>query len=155
MNCEIWVRFTTDASVCSLRMKHYARFIARRSRSWIIPSSGLATRRGKPLAEAFGRTVARHGYTCYVCAVCRNHAHLIVRVHRDKGDIIWRNLVDESREETHPTWSQRPYAVFLHTPQRVRQCVRYVEDNPVKEGLSTQRWDFVVPYDNWPFHGKR
>jgi hypothetical protein len=28
----------------------------------------------------------------------------------------------------------------------------YVEQSPLKEKLPTQRWDFVAPYDNFPFH---
>jgi hypothetical protein len=28
----------------------------------------------------------------------------------------------------------------------VARAVRYVEDNPLKEGKRRQRWSFVVPY---------
>jgi hypothetical protein len=26
------------------------------------------------------------------------------------------------------------------------QAIRYVENNPIKEGKPAQKWDFVVPY---------
>ena len=42
--------------------------------------------------------------------------------------------------------------MFLYTPQQVRERIKYVEDNPPKENLARQQWDFVVAYDNWPFY---
>lgn len=55
----------------------------------------------------------------------------------------------------HPIWSDRPYAVFLHTPDDVRRVVKYIDDNPGKHRLPPQSWPFVKPYDGWPFHHKR
>ena len=36
--------------------------------------------------------------------------------------------------------------VFLDDPADIARCIRYVEDNPVKEGKSRQTWAFVTPY---------
>jgi hypothetical protein len=52
----------------------------------------------------------------------------------------------------HPIWSQRPYKVFLYAPEDVRGRIDYVNQNPLKEGLPPQEWDFVAVYDNWPRH---
>ena len=54
--------------------------------------------------------------------------------------------------DAHPTWSHRPYTVFLYTPDDVQSRIAYVEKNVAKHGLPAQKWEFVVPYDNWPFH---
>jgi hypothetical protein len=35
--------------------------------------------------------------------------------------------------------------VFKYTPAQVRDCIEYIEDNPQKEGLPAQHWDFVDP----------
>ena len=43
----------------------------------------------------------------------------------------------------HPVWSNRPYKVFLRNDVQIRQTIRYVEENPVKEGLPRQKWSFV------------
>jgi hypothetical protein len=76
---------------------------------------------------------------------------------------MWQRLADASRNrlrlfadvpDDHPVWSNRPYKVFLYTPEDVRQRVRYVAENPVKEGLSPQEWPLVTPYDGWPYHNK-
>lgn len=44
----------------------------------------------------------------------------------------------------HPVWSHRPYKVFKYTPEQVRSCTKYVDDNPEKEELPRQYWDFVT-----------
>ena len=55
----------------------------------------------------------------------------------------------------HPVWSQRPYVVFLNTPDEVVGRVDYIRKNPMKEGLPEQHWPFVQPYDGWPLYHKR
>lgn len=36
--------------------------------------------------------------------------------------------------------------MFLDSDEDVLRSIRYVEQNPEKEGLATQRWEFVTPY---------
>jgi hypothetical protein len=51
----------------------------------------------------------------------------------------------------HPIWGRDNYKVFKDTVDKMWDTVQYIEDNPVKEGLPAQKWDFVTPYDGWPF----
>ena len=105
------------------------------------------------IADALAGVVAQHAYTVYAAAICSNHAHLLVRRHRDDWRMIWNHLADASRSRLqealdlpvlpgagpgaeHPVWAARPYAVFKRTPDTVRDCVQYVRDNPEKEGLA-------------------
>ena len=114
------------------------------------------------IANAFACVVAEQGYTVYAAAICSNHAHLLVRRHRDDWRMIWNHLADAARlhlQQTlqlpgagHPVWADRPYAVFKRTPDAVRDCIHYVEDNPAKEHLPRQTYPWVTPYNNWPFH---
>ena len=93
-----------------------------------------------------------------------DHIHLVNRKHKHDAETMIENLQGDSRAlmfesktvpEGHPTWTKGGWKVFLNTPQEVWQRIRYVEGNPMKEGLPRQGWPFVVPYDNWPFHKKR
>jgi REP element-mobilizing transposase RayT len=104
------------------------------------------------IAEAFAMVLKRFGYTLWACALCANHAHLVVRAHRDRAEQIWNNFARQSAQvirgagivpAQHPVWSHRPYKVFLFTWQDVVDRVGYVEDNPGKEGLAAQQWEFV------------
>jgi len=45
-------------------------------------------------------------------------------------------------------WARGCWKVFRFTNEDVRRAVRYVEQNPLKEGLRAQRWGFVTA-DDW------
>lgn len=107
------------------------------------------------IGGAFGAVVNKRGYTLWGCGVCSNHAHVVARTHRDRSEVIWEHFADAARDALraagmvpadHPVWSHRPYKVFLYAPAEVRQRITYVEQNPVKEGLSQQQWEFVQTY---------
>lgn len=93
----------------------------------------------------------------------RNHAHLLVRRHRLKAEQMLGLLKDAGRAALrlaaivpadHPVFSADSCHVFKSTPQSVHSCVQYVNDNYRKHNLPPIACDFVVPYDNWPFHKK-
>lgn len=116
------------------------------------------------LGDAIGEVVRNVGYTVWACAVLKNHVHLCVRRHRDDAVTMWHAFADKTRDairlfadvdDEHPVWSTRPYKVFLYTPEEVRRVIKYIEENPLKEGLAAQVWDFVVAYDGWPHHKRR
>ena len=106
------------------------------------------------LADGLRAALRQHGYTIWACALCANHAHVVARAHRDRADAIWHNRAPATAEAIraagiappdHPVWSHRPYKVYLYTWQDVVDRVAYVEDNPGKERLPQQVWDFVQP----------
>jgi REP element-mobilizing transposase RayT len=118
------------------------------------------------VAEAFREVIEREGYMCYACAILRNHAHLVIRIHRDRHDAMMQKLMDasaarlrhrfpEELSEHHPVWNARPYARFCYEPLDTRKRIKYVEENPEEEGLPRQYWDFVQQYDDWPFHRRK
>ena len=101
------------------------------------------------------------GYTCYACAVCSNHVHLVIRTHKDKSttmlDHFTNSIVTRLRlrfpEEIsphHPVLSACPYKIFLYTAQDVDRCIRYTHENPIRETGELQRWDFVTPAPRCP-----
>jgi REP element-mobilizing transposase RayT len=113
------------------------------------------------IGDSFAKVVATKNYTVWACAILKNHAHMVIRVHRDDALTMWKAFADVARKtlqqfddvgHEHPVWSTRPYKVFLRTLDEVRGRITYVERNPEKEGLPRQHFHFVKPYDNWPFH---
>jgi REP element-mobilizing transposase RayT len=116
------------------------------------------------IGESIGEVVEKQGYTCWGCAVLKNHVHLCIRRHRDAGRIMWHNFADATRTRTgrfanihqhHPVWSERPYDVFLYTPDDVRRVIAYIRANPAKELIAPQLWSFVKEYDGWPHDARR
>lgn len=117
----------------------------------------------KEIAAAIEDVIKDRGYTCYACAICGNHLHLVIRTHRDKAPAIWDFFAEAIRARlrlrfadeipaAHPVISARPYNVFLYTPDDMRGRIVYVEKNPEKEGLPRQHWGFVKVYNGWPLH---
>jgi hypothetical protein len=43
-------------------------------------------------------------------------------------------------------WAQGEWKVFLDCEEDIYRAMRYVENNPLKEGKPRQRWDFVANY---------
>ncbi len=117
-------------------------------------------------SAALGEVVRGRKYTCWACAVLCNHAHFVIRIHRDDGVAMWEHFAQSvcdrlrlrfPREISahHPVVSARPYDVYLYTPADVCTRIAYVERNPLRDGFPAQRFDFVTPYNHWPFHNKR
>ncbi len=115
------------------------------------------------IAAAFADALAQFRYTPWACALLTNHAHLCLRQHRDDYTLIWSRLATAARTALlqqnaiptdHPLWSDRPYSVYLHTPDDITRTINYIQQNPQKEGLPPQPYPWLHPYTGWP-HPKR
>jgi hypothetical protein len=120
----------------------------------------------REIAAAVADAIYAHNYTCYAGAICGNHLHMVIRIHKHKAREQWNNIADSIRGRLrhrfperigahHPIISARPYSVLLFTPDEVAGRIRCVECNPQKEGLPRQHWTFGTPYNNWPLHKRK
>lgn len=116
------------------------------------------------IARAFDEVIRTERYTCYACAVMRDHVHLILRKHKHLAEDMIANLQDASREAVlnvelrhfdHPVWGGPGWKVFLDSTDDIWRTIPYVEENPLKAGQPRQGFPFVTPYDNWPLRGRR
>jgi hypothetical protein len=116
------------------------------------------------IAAAFERICEEHAYVAWSCAVLQNHAHLLLRTHRDKAELMWEHAAVAARDALweadlaprgHPVWSNRPYVVFKTTVSQVRTCIKYIKDNPRKHNLPAQVYPWVQGYDGFSFNRKR
>ncbi len=107
------------------------------------------------IAEAFAEVIEAQRYTCWACAIMSNHAHLVIRKHRDKAETMHDELRRASAirlrlladvPDQHPVWSNDPYKKFISTAEAVECTIRYVQNNPVKEDQPQQAFDFIRPY---------
>ncbi len=62
----------------------------------------------------------------------KSHA---TRVLRAKGHFVDR-----------PVWADHGWNVFLHTRAEVDRAIRFVQNNPIREGKPAQRWHCVKPW---------
>jgi REP element-mobilizing transposase RayT len=110
------------------------------------------------LGRLIGKVINDRGYTCYACAVMPEHIHLLIRRHRDNGDVMLealqqatrQGLIDaEIRSPRHPVWGGKGWDVFLNTRANIERIIEYIQKNPLKAGMPAQHWRFVKPYDGW------
>ena len=105
----------------------------------------------RAVARGFATVVEEH--PIYACAVMPQHAHLVLArstVHADEiVDLLKDAAENRLRKEnifpdTETIWAQGFWQVFLNTPFDVHRTIRYVEGNPLKDGLKPQHWSFVT-----------
>jgi REP element-mobilizing transposase RayT len=119
------------------------------------------------IAKAFEKASADKGYHFYALSILPSHIHAVVGRHdRDAEHITGhlkfvatRKLIEEN---VHPfqtfrrisgqvptMWTKRGWKVFLDSHEDIERAVRYVEENPLKEGKRRrQRWSSVLPHDD-------
>jgi REP element-mobilizing transposase RayT len=126
-----------------------------------FPLLNFSWREIEVIAQAFAQCIAINNYTCYACAILLDHVHLIIRKHKDLAETMIEKLQHASREAVielgernfdHPVWGGNGWKVFLDSPEDIWRTIPYVEENPLKLRMPEQKWLFVTPYDNWPFH---
>lgn len=118
----------------------------------------------RAIARGFGTFAQKSGMTVWACAVLRDHTHLIIARHTYpieqavnllKGAATRRLVAEDvhplaasARGQTRPhtPWARGLWKVFLNSDAHIRRAIRYVEDNPLKEGQRRQNWSFVRPY---------
>ncbi len=120
------------------------------------------------IARGLARMVSTGGYVVNACCILPEHVHMVVARHRYRIEQVVRLLKAaatvelandgqhplsawRSRDGTLPTpWARKCWKCFLNTNQEIARAVRYVEQNPIKEGKRPQRWSFVVALDQQP-----
>ena len=118
----------------------------------------------KAIATGFSDYVNRSGLQIYACAVMPDHAHLVVGKFRLPIERICEQLkgaatAQLNREKLHPfekyeyangrlptPWARKGWWVYLNDDADVLRSVRYVNNNPIREGLKMQRWSFVTAF---------
>ena len=127
-----------------------------------VSFTGLQAR---TIGRGFARAVSRSGHRLLACSILPDHVHVVVVVGQLKPKAVLGHLKREASlalklEALHPfqeefvmtgilptCWARGCWKVFLDSQHAVQRAIKYVEDNPLKEGKPRQRWSFVVPHD--------
>lgn len=115
-------------------------------------------------ARAVGRGLARRDYIIHACSILPDHVHMVLAAGRLSIETMAEQLkgcasAELVAEGLHPfqnefygngrrptPWARKFWKRFLFTEEDFRRSIRYVEDNPLKEGKRRQSWPFVTPY---------
>lgn len=118
------------------------------------------------ISHGFGRMVEKSSYRIFACSILPEHVHLVLGRHVYRVEQMVRLLKAEASSQLaadgrHPLarwpqpdgalptpWSRNCWKVFLDSAEDIERSVRYVENNPIKEGKRPQHWSFVRRYDD-------
>ncbi len=153
----------THRSVASVPHDQNARRAAKRSLKY--PPVHFSGVQARAIGSGFTKFVARSGINIWACVILPEHAHLVIARHDYPVERAVTLLKGQStrqliQEDVHPlaahptstgrlpkTWGRGHWKVFLDSDSDIRRAIRYVRDNPAKEGKRAQRWSFVTPFD--------
>lgn len=126
-----------------------------------VTFSGIQAR---AIGRGFEEYVTQSGVTVWACSILPAHVHLVLARYRYNAETMvtqfkaaaTRQLLAEGlhplaayREEGGPLphcWGKGRRKVFLNDDADILRSIRYVEENPLREGKPAQRWRFVTPF---------
>jgi REP element-mobilizing transposase RayT len=118
----------------------------------------------RALGRGFAEAVRKSRLDVWACSILPEHVHLVLARGRLSAERMANLLKGEAtkqlnREQRHPLaryatggerprspWARNEWKVFLDSEQMIEEAIRYVEENPLKEGKPRQHWPFVVPF---------
>lgn len=107
-------------------------------------------------ARGFAKAIEISEIPVYACSIMPDHVHLVLGRCRHEIEKVVKQLKQNAtirlkEENIHPEaktpWGASCWKVFLNTENDMRRAIKYVEDNPVKEGKKPQQWSFVRPFE--------
>ena len=128
------------------------------------PAVQFTGEQARAAGRGFANAVVKSGYTIWACSVLPEHVHLVIARHTYKAEQMVTLLKGEAtkqliEEDIHPlaahakegeppptTWARGKWIVYLDDEDAIENAIRYVEENPVKEGKPAQHWKFVTAF---------
>jgi REP element-mobilizing transposase RayT len=129
-----------------------------------FPAVEFTGKQAQGIGKAFGELARKNNYTVWACSILPEHVHLVIARHTYRVESIvnllkgaaTRELIDRN---LHPLaqyakpgsrppkmWARRLWKVYLDTEEAIENAMRYVVENPTKEGKPRQTWSFVSPF---------
>jgi REP element-mobilizing transposase RayT len=129
-----------------------------------LPAVRFTGQQARSVGIGFASAVQKSRFTIWRCSILPEHVHLVIARHTYKVENIVGLLKGAATKQLkadglHPfsgfvskkveiptPWSSRCWRVYLDSDESITSAIRYVDQNPVKEGKPTQKWIFESPY---------
>ncbi|MFO0904644.1 MAG: hypothetical protein U0939_16685 [Pirellulales bacterium] len=164
-------RATKSRDRVDVEPNEYARWRTAASNSLKHPPVTLTGQQALEAARGFQRFVAKSRLTVWACSILPEHVHLVMGRHRYKIESAANLLKGEATRrlvevDLHPMtpfrnqngrlpslWGENQWIVYLDSEIAIENAIRYVEENPTREGKKRQQWPFVTPFTGLPPSG--
>jgi REP element-mobilizing transposase RayT len=139
------------------------KFLARTSLKY--PAVSLTGRQALEVVRGFSEFVHCNRLTMWALAILPEHLHMVLGRHRYKIEYACNLLKGAATRQLiqaglHPfseyrdengrlpcMWNSKQWIKYLDSEEAVYNAIRYVEENPVKEGKKKQNWSCVTPFE--------
>lgn len=154
-------KVATKNSLASRRHDVHLRLVAKKALK--RPAVRFNGMQARAIGRGLASYVAKSGTAVWACAILPDHVHLVLGARRLSGHQLavqvkgaaTRQLTAEGIHPFRTEATRRPsrcfargeWCVFLDAEEEVRRAIRYVEENPLKEGLPPQHWSAVTPFE--------
>jgi REP element-mobilizing transposase RayT len=116
------------------------------------------------IGDGFRTAVNEAGYLLHALCIGHDHSHAIVARNQRTIEEVAKHLksratMELTRRGIHPLrqyrknngsiptpWGVGCWSVFINDEEQLLSAIEYVRRHPLKEGLSSQEYPFVVPY---------
>lgn len=142
-------------SVAANRHDHALRLQAKEALKY--PPVQITGLQAVTIAKGFRKACEEGGYRIHALSILPDHIHLVIGRHPRWIRQIVGHLKSRATTalkenllwfpDNRPVWGEHGWNVFLDTEAAVRRAIRYVEQNPIKEGKNRQNWSLVTPFD--------
>ncbi|HEY5311024.1 MAG TPA: transposase [Pirellulales bacterium] len=142
-------------SVAASPHDHVQRLAAKKSLRF--PPVELTGRQALAVVKGFANACGEGEYRVYACAVLPNHVQLVIGRHDRSIRRIVGHLKSRATsqlkveglwaDQQGPVWGDHGWNVFLMDRPAVERAIKYVENNPEKDGKRPQRWSIVTPFE--------
>ena len=123
-----------------------------------VQFSGIQAR---AIGRGFFHGVRRSDFTIYACSILPEHIHLVIARHKYEVEHVVNQLKGEAtkqlnKENLHPLasyatsdsgrpapWARGEWKTYLDREDAIEDAIRYVKQNPIKEGKPRQTWNCV------------
>jgi REP element-mobilizing transposase RayT len=165
-------RATKGMDRIEVEPEQYALWRALARQALRFPPVTLNGHQALAVGEGFGRFAQKSRLGVWACSILPEHVHLVLARHRYKieqavnllkGEATRRLLeVDlhpmsmyraSAKERLPSVWAEDQWKVYLDSEEAIENAIRYVEENPMREGKRRQQWSFVRPFDGIPKGG--
>ncbi|NOY29422.1 MAG: hypothetical protein GXP28_04365 [Planctomycetes bacterium] len=114
-------------------------------------------------AQTIALSLANTPYTIHACAILPEHIHLVLkytsrRIRQAIGHIkseATKALREQGYFMQRSPWADHGWNVYLDSREAMRRAIKYVENNPVREGKRRQYWSSTIPYNETTDHAAR
>jgi len=119
------------------------------------PAVKFAGVQARAVGRGFANYIQKSGLPVWACSIMPEHVHLVTgpfRLSVEQTVIQLKGAATEQllEEKLHPfngeakCWTRGEWKVFLFNDEDIIRAIRYVEQNPIKDGKPAQTWPFVT-----------